>query len=371
MKIAALYPLAWLLSAGLSSASASASAKNSEPDKEAPQVQRSSPHLRRSDPLASAAGNIVNSPSEDEDDDGNSGDNNVPAESSCNRASSLEECRTLTDDESSEPCQWCVAGAIPSECMSPQQASMLPSGVFECSTPGFTGLNNKNLLEFGQVTVQVRSQEVTEAEFCDASSKQISGYMDLKGSKYDENGEAKHLFFWMFERRPQDDQVNFDATDIPFVVWLTGGPGCSSTLALLTENGPCTVNNDGKTTTVNPFSWTEAAHVLWLDQPAGVGYSYGSADDSDEEMVAEDAYWFLQAFFKTYPEYAFNPLYIIGESYAGTLLKSHSIFAFAVPCSRTIGQLTFFLRLFMLRPLRPRHLAPDLHRQPGGQGRHH
>ena len=100
-------------------------------------------------------------------------------------------------------------------------------------------------------------------------------------------------------------------------VWLTGGPGCSSTLALLTENGPCSVNPDGESTSVNPYSWTETAHVLWLDQPAGVGFSYGSEDDANEKMVGEDAYYFLQAFFQTYPEYASSPLYIVGESYGG------------------------------------------------------
>jgi cathepsin A (carboxypeptidase C) len=85
----------------------------------------------------------------------------------------------------------------------------------------------------------------------------------------------------------------------------------------LTENGPCSVNDDGASTSVNPYSWTEASHVLWLDQPAGVGFSYGEETDSNEEMVGEDAYYFLQAFFQTYPEYASNPLFIVGESYGG------------------------------------------------------
>jgi Serine carboxypeptidase len=339
MKIAyhltALYPLVWLAVTAKSQAavavSSAVSSSSTEPDEQQQPQRGSSPHLRRADPLASASANIiVSSPSEEEEeteDDDADNNSNFPAESSCNRASSLEECRTVADDDTSQPCQWCVAGAIPSECMSPQQASMLPSGVFECSTPGSGSNNNNNknanVLEFGPVMVQVRSQQVTEADFCDGSSKQISGYMDLKGSKYDENGEDKHLFFWMFEKRGSSPQENNNKeepvsdADIPFVVWLTGGPGCSSTLALLTENGPCTVNDDGRTTTVNPYSWTEAAHVLWLDQPAGVGYSYGADDDSNEDMVAEDAYWFLQAFFKTYPQYATNPLYIIGESYAG------------------------------------------------------
>eukprot|EP00956_Cyclotella_meneghiniana_P005539 scaffold7120_cov49-Cyclotella_meneghiniana.AAC.5 len=109
------------------------------------------------------------------------------------------------------------------------------------------------------------------------------------------------------------------ADQIPLVVWLTGGPGCSSSLALLTENGPCTVNEDGQTTALNPHSWTESAHVLWLDQPANVGYSYGQDNDTNEEMISEDAYYFLQAFFQSEDgqKYKNNPLFIVGESYGG------------------------------------------------------
>lgn len=106
---------------------------------------------------------------------------------------------------------------------------------------------------------------------------------------------------------------------ILFVFIQTGGPGCSSTLALLTENGPCSVNDAGDGTTINPYSWTEAAHVLWLDQPAGVGFSYGDETDTNEAMISEDAYYFLQAFFQTYPQYLRKDpfLYVVGESYGG------------------------------------------------------
>lgn len=85
----------------------------------------------------------------------------------------------------------------------------------------------------------------------------------------------------------------------------------------MTENGPCTVNKDAKTTSLNPYSWTESAHVLWLDQPAGVGFSYGSETDSNEDMISEDTYWFLQKFLAHHSEYSKNPLYIVGESYGG------------------------------------------------------
>ncbi len=130
----------------------------------------------------------------------------------------------------------------------------------------------------------------------------------------------------MFEKRSKSIIPGGDAkkkdehnTDVPLVVWLSGGPGCSSSLALLEENGPCSVNKDGATTKVNPYSWTESAHVLWLDQPADVGYSYGQGNDSNEEMISEDAYFFFQAFFQSDEgkKYKNSPLFIVGESYGG------------------------------------------------------
>ena len=59
---------------------------------------------------------------------------------------------------------------------------------------------------------------------CDASVTSRSGYFDVTGSAFDENGD-KSYYFWMFESRN-------DPTTDPVVLWLTGGPGCSSTVSL-------------------------------------------------------------------------------------------------------------------------------------------
>jgi len=147
---------------------------------------------------------------------------------------------------------------------------------------------------------------------CDTSVKQHSGYFTFGEKK-------KQYFFWMFESRSNPKQD-------PMVMWLTGGPGCSSMTGLLFENGPCKVNADGESTTLNPYSWNERANVMWVDQPPGTGFSKG-AWDHNEDGVAEDMYQFLQAFFQAMPQYN-KRFYVTGESYAGHYIPAvtHRIF---------------------------------------------
>ena len=92
--------------------------------------------------------------------------------------------------------------------------------------------------------------------------------------------QNKEYFYWMFESRraPSSD---------PLLLWLTGGPGCSSELALFAENGPCKVNKVGDDATLNPNSWNTQANLLYIDQPPGTGFSTGKYDNN-ETQVAED-----------------------------------------------------------------------------------
>ncbi|POM77935.1 Serine protease family S10, partial [Phytophthora palmivora] len=124
--------------------------------------------------------------------------------------------------------------------------------------------------------------------FCGLTT-QDSGYIKLP-NKVDD-----HYFYWFFESRSQP------STD-PLVLWLTGGPGCSSMMALLTENGPCHVLPD-LSTRLNPYSWTNESNVVWLDQPTTVGFTYGDEQDADnsEDNVGENIYYFLQGFFEKDP----------------------------------------------------------------------
>ena len=63
------------------------------------------------------------------------------------------------------------------------------------------------------------------------------------------------------------------------MLWFNGGPGCSSMLALFQEHGPITLDDDAPAFVENVFSWTKKANIIYLESPAGVGYSVGSEID--------------------------------------------------------------------------------------------
>jgi len=46
---------------------------------------------------------------------------------------------------------------------------------------------------------------------------------------------------------------------------MTGGPGCSSEVALFGENGPYKFNDDNKTLHSNGFSWNNWATLIFVD----------------------------------------------------------------------------------------------------------
>ncbi|KAF1927117.1 carboxypeptidase Y precursor [Didymella exigua CBS 183.55] len=132
--------------------------------------------------------------------------------------------------------------------------------------------------------------------------KQYSGYLD-------DDEEDKHLFYWFFESRndPKND---------PVVLWLNGGPGCSSLTGLFMELGPASITKDQKIKH-NDYSWNSNASVIFLDQPVNVGYSYSGGSVSNTVAAGKDVYALLTLFFKQFPEYSKQSFHISGESYAG------------------------------------------------------
>ncbi|KAM9759709.1 lysosomal protective protein isoform 2-T2 [Menidia menidia] len=139
--------------------------------------------------------------------------------------------------------------------------------------------------------------------------RHYSGYLDLP--------HGKHLHYWFVESQgnPSSD---------PVVLWLNGGPGCSSLDGLLTEHGPFLIQDDGVNLEYNPYSWNKIANMLYLESPAGVGFSF--SDDgkyaTNDTEVSLNNYLALKEFFRLFPEFSTNQLFLTGESYAGVYIPT-------------------------------------------------
>lgn len=160
---------------------------------------------------------------------------------------------------------------------------------------------------------------------------QFAGYLPLAGpdciADRCANNEG-NLFYWFVESRSQSKTA-------PVVLWLNGGPGAASLYGFFMETGPYKIQSDGRLAK-RKFAWTEQAHYLMIDQPAGVGFSYGTIKSYTNEAQAMDQlYHALTIFFQRHPELASQPLYLAGQSYAGKYLPQ---LAMRILAGNTKGQ---------------------------------
>ncbi|KAK2992307.1 hypothetical protein RJ640_020300, partial [Escallonia rubra] len=139
--------------------------------------------------------------------------------------------------------------------------------------------------------------------------KQYSGYVTV-------DPKAGRALFYYFVESPRNSSTN------PLVLWLNGGPGCSSLGGgAMMELGPFRVNRDGKTLYRNDYAWNKDANIIFLESPAGVGFSYSNTTSdynrSGDNRTAQDSYTFLVNWLERFPEYKTRDFYLTGESYAG------------------------------------------------------
>ncbi|XP_028211889.1 serine carboxypeptidase 24-like isoform X2 [Glycine soja] len=106
---------------------------------------------------------------------------------------------------------------------------------------------------------------------------QFSGYVTVN----EQHGRS--LFYW-FTESPTSPQNK------PLVLWLNGGPGCSSVAYGASEEiGPFRINKTGSSLYLNKYAWNRA----------------------------QDALIFVIRWMSRFPQYKYREFYIAGESYAG------------------------------------------------------
>ncbi|KAI0017048.1 Alpha/Beta hydrolase protein [Xylariomycetidae sp. FL0641] len=131
-----------------------------------------------------------------------------------------------------------------------------------------------------------------------------AGYLPLANS---DDGE---LFFWFFPTS------NSSSEEKEILLWLNGGPGCSSLEGLIQENGPFIWQYGTYKPVPNPWSWNRLTNVVYVEQPVGTGFSRGKVTAKNEKDVAEQFNGFWKNFMDTFSMQGWK-VYIAGESYAG------------------------------------------------------
>ncbi|KIO02628.1 hypothetical protein M404DRAFT_147747 [Pisolithus tinctorius Marx 270] len=147
---------------------------------------------------------------------------------------------------------------------------------------------------------------VMDSGICETTPNvtQYSGYVEV--------GKNMSMWFWFFEARNSPETA-------PFTLWLNGGPGCSSMIGLFQENGPCKVNPDGETTYLNPYSWNNVSNMIYIDQPIGTGFSYGTDAVNSTEAAAPFVWQAFQVLFESqaFAKYSSREFVFATESYGG------------------------------------------------------
>jgi len=136
-----------------------------------------------------------------------------------------------------------------------------------------------------------------------------AGEVSVEEPRLRNNGS---LFYWLVESQHHPEKE-------PLVMWLNGGPGCSSLEGLLIETGPFLTVNSGYDLELNAYAWNRNANVVYLDQPVGTGFAHArdNAYAQSQEEVNIMFMAFLRRWMTMFPAYRSRPLYLAGESYAG------------------------------------------------------
>ncbi|CAH8252373.1 unnamed protein product [Arabidopsis lyrata] len=146
--------------------------------------------------------------------------------------------------------------------------------------------------------------------FPDEALPTKSGYLPVKPAS------GSSMFYAFYEAQEPTTLL----PDTPLLVWLQGGPGCSSMIGNFYELGPWRVMSSATELERNPGAWNRLFGLLFVDNPIGVGFSIASSKQdipTNQRQVAEHLYAALVEFLEQNPGFENRPVYFTGESYAG------------------------------------------------------
>ncbi|KAK6242332.1 hypothetical protein SCA6_007721 [Theobroma cacao] len=130
------------------------------------------------------------------------------------------------------------------------------------------------------------------------------------------------IFYTFYEAQTPTSPLS----ETPLLIWLQGGPGCSSMIGNFFELGPwrvvssCSQNVEHLSLEPNSGSWNRLFGLLFLDNPIGTGFSIASTPQEiprDQISVAKHLFIAITKFISLDPLFKRRPIYITGESYAG------------------------------------------------------
>ncbi|CAG9333384.1 unnamed protein product [Blepharisma stoltei] len=144
----------------------------------------------------------------------------------------------------------------------------------------------------------------------------LLGYSGYAGEVVINPLTGSSYFYWLF----QANQGNIFTDKRPLIIWLSGGPGCSGDTYLIFDNAtPFIINSNGKPVS-NPYAWTSEYHLMTIDYPLGVGFSFANSPYDYKNNTTGDSnqlYNFLIRLTQKYPAWLNRDIYFFGESYGG------------------------------------------------------
>ncbi|KAF4552649.1 Serine carboxypeptidase-like protein 5 [Elsinoe fawcettii] len=134
------------------------------------------------------------------------------------------------------------------------------------------------------ITISYKSPDPGTCNTVFSSQRQYTGYVTLPPFSLApiQQNYSINTFFWFVEARENPGSA-------PLTVWLNGGPGSSSMFGFWEETGPCEVVSlpDGTYgTQARMWGWDRSSNMLFIDQPAQVGFSYDSLRNGSKDLLS-------------------------------------------------------------------------------------